>query len=487
MAEPTGEDDGPEPDGETLRRRLAFYELVAAISTRFIDLPAEQIRPAIRTSLREVGEFFGVDRGSVMVLPALARAPEGEPLRTPNELLRMAIDWRAPGVPAAFDEDGQLRVAHETPDETEQANRWFRDMIVHRRTMQCDSLEQLPAELGWLRRRWTVQGVKSRLSVPVILEGACVGLLAIDTVYAERAWQPETRELLEAVGPTFGHAVLRKQHTDELREAHDALERKVQERTRELRDKQAQLVQSEKLASLGQLVAGIAHEMNTPLGAIKANDDTLRRSLQRVREILADPAMPAEVREHPRLWKLLDNARKLGQVSVQPIERIDTIVRSLRSFARLDRAEHDTIDLNAALQDALVLLGSHLQGRVEVELDLEAHNRVRCASADVNQVLMNVLLNAAQAIGQAGTVHIRSIDEDGGVRITIRDDGAGIEQAHLGRVFDPGFTTKGVGVGTGLGLTIAHQVMEEHSGRITVQSQPGEGTTVTLWLPGGAA
>ncbi len=268
--------------------------------------------------------------------------------------------------------------------------------------------------------------------------------------------------------------------TDRVRSVHE-LERKVEERTRELRQKQSQLVQSEKMAALGQLVAGVAHEVNTPLGAIKSNNDTMRRTLDRLRGTLEGCA--PEGRTDPEAARLLGALQHLGEVSTDAIERISKIVQSLRRFARLDAAKVDSVDLHPGIDSTLTLLGHELRQGIEVQRDYGPLPIIECYPDRLNQVFMNLLINAVQAIESAGTITVRTRALGDEVCVEISDTGAGIAREHLARIFDPGFTTKGVGVGTGLGLSIVHQIVEEHAGRIEVESELGAGASFRVYLP----
>lgn len=275
----------------------------------------------------------------------------------------------------------------------------------------------------------------------------------------------------------------RKRAEEALQKAYGELEQKVEERTRALRQKQAQLVQSEKMASLGQLVAGVAHEINTPLGALKSNVDLFMRSVQRVESILSDPKMPSQVCKHPKLAKLFENIEKLNAVNKTAADRIVTIVNSLRKFARLDETELDEVDLHEGIENTLTLVRHELKNRIEVCKDYGKTPRVSCYPNRLNQVFMNLLVNASHAIQGQGKIFIKTRFKDNSVVVEIRDTGMGISKENLKRIFDPGFTTKGFGVGTGLGLSIVYQIVEDHRGRIEVESEVGKGTTFRLILP----
>jgi PAS domain S-box-containing protein len=296
----------------------------------------------------------------------------------------------------------------------------------------------------------------------------------------------------------------RKRVQEELDRAYASMEQKIEARSAELQRKQAHLLHADKMAALGQLVAGVAHEINTPLGAIKSNTDTLMRTLARLAEALeqalqAEPvvATPQEsgASARPptatasatmslrRVGKLLETSAKLNAINEQAIERIVGIVGSLRQFARLDQAAIDSVDLHRALDNTLVLVQHQLKHRIQVHKHYGQLPLVQCHPDQINQVFMNLLVNAGQAIEGRGDIHIRTWRQGARVAIEMRDSGKGIPEEHIARIFDPGFTTKGVGVGTGLGLSIVHGIVDEHHGTIEVESAAGQGTTFRVWLP----
>jgi len=251
----------------------------------------------------------------------------------------------------------------------------------------------------------------------------------------------------------------------------------------ELKATQAQLVIQEKMASLGNLVAGVAHEINTPLGALTANNDVMVRTAEKLQELLDEhlDAIPPPTARKVR--QLLGNLVALGNVNREAAGRMNKIVTSLRSFARLDRAEQDRFDIHEGLDSTLTMMQSKLEGRIRVVKDYGDVPEILCYPARVNQAFMNVLTNAAEAIDGEGEIRIRTRAGDGFVTVEISDTGCGIPPEHLPKIFDPGFTTKGVRVGTGLGLSIVRRIIDEHQGRIDVESEPGKGTTVRLQFP----
>ncbi len=251
---------------------------------------------------------------------------------------------------------------------------------------------------------------------------------------------------------------------------------------RELMQAQAQLVQSEKMASLGGLVAGIAHEINTPVGAMTSMHDTLMRAIAKLKEHLKEKS-PEVFETDARLKSLFATIDESNQVIRSGASRVAEIVRRLRSFARLDEAELKKVDVHEGLEDTLTLVHHEIKHNIQVERDYGKLPVMSVFPSRLNQVFLNLLNNARHAIGEKGTITIRTWVEDKTANISITDDGVGIPPENLSRVFDPGFTTKGVGIGTGLGLSICYQIIKDHRGRIDVESEVGKGATFTVRIP----
>lgn len=275
----------------------------------------------------------------------------------------------------------------------------------------------------------------------------------------------------------------REKFAAHLRVHAEELEDEVKKATLDLRASQAALVQQEKMAALGKLVAGIAHEMNTPIGTINSNADTLKRSLEIVEKTIHDPDAPESIRGNKRLTQVITLLEDIARINKLACERIVGIVGSLRNFARLDEAELQVADLHEGLDSTLTLVHHELKNRIEVVKEYGEIPPVRCHPNQINQVFMNLLVNAAQAIKEQGRIVIKTHAEGDIVFVRISDTGSGIPPENLPKIFDPGFTTKGVGVGTGLGLSICFKIAQSHNGGIDVESEPGKGSTFTLWLP----
>lgn len=242
----------------------------------------------------------------------------------------------------------------------------------------------------------------------------------------------------------------------------------------ELRETQTQLVQSEKMASLGQLTAGIAHEINTPLGAINSNTDMIDMFLKGLEDV-EDP-----VAKTPDLLKRI---KKSNETNILAVKRIMEIVRTLKNFSRLDEAEFQEADLHQGMESVLLLAQHHLKHNITVNREYGELPKIECYPNQLNQVFMNLVVNAAQSIEVKGEISIRTGTRGDNVFVEIEDTGNGIPPENINRVFDPGFTTKGVGVGTGLGLSICYNIINKHRGIIQVESHEGKGSLFRLLLP----
>jgi signal transduction histidine kinase len=305
---------------------------------------------------------------------------------------------------------------------------------------------------------------------------ACQAASAIQNALLYRAGEERRKELAEA--------------HERLKQLNETLEERVRTRTleleqanRDLRETQSQLVRSSTMASLGTLAAGIAHEINSPMGAIHSNADVERRAVRLIRGFLRDPSVAAKLGPQPRLERTLRIFDDISQMTLEAAERVTKIVQSLKSFARLDQPELEWVDVHEGIESILTLMEHLIKDRIQVVKQYGELPKVKCYASQINQVFANVLTNAVQAIDGTGTVTINTSQDEANVVIHVADTGIGIKPEHLERIFDPGFTTKGVGVGTGLGLSIAYRIIENHQGLIQVESEPGRGTTFTLRLP----
>ena len=314
-----------------------------------------------------------------------------------------------------------------------------------------------------------------------------LGVLA--TTFNEMARTLSSRETqLQELNRNLENIV--RDRTLELENSHEALKRAYFD----LKSAQEQLVQTEKMASLGQLVAGIAHEIKNPLNFIYGNTGFLEDYTQKIQGLLEAceklPSISAEDRAAIERMKeevhyafikqdlkiLIDNFRDGSS-------RINAIVSDLRAFSRMDRDIVSEVDLHASLEMSLNLLRNQYKDRIEIHKDYGQIPQIKGYPGKLNQVFMNLLSNAFYAVKDRGSVWIKTRSVSDAVEIEITDSGAGIPQKDIKRIFEPFFTTKPVGQGTGLGLSISYGIIEQHRGKIQVASSPEKGTVFTIQLP----
>jgi len=268
----------------------------------------------------------------------------------------------------------------------------------------------------------------------------------------------------------------------------------------ELKSAQSRVLQQEKMASIGQLAAGVAHEINNPMGFIISNFSSLRKYADKlsgfvrlqseaIEELAVQSgnddivqALKAQMQSR-KIDFILEDLTHLIDESLDGAERIKNIVQDLKSFSRVDESEFKMADLNAGLESTINIIWSELKYKATLKKEYGALPPTRCNLGQLNQVFMNILINALQAIEGRGEITVRTSGGPEEIHVTISDSGSGIPPEKLDRIFEPFYTTKEVGQGTGLGLSIAYDIIKKHGGDIRVESRPGEGTTMTLSIP----
>jgi len=316
--------------------------------------------------------------------------------------------------------------------------------------------------------------------VPLRLENSLEGILALGPKRSGAPYGSRDLGLLRTVGNQAAIALRNAASYAAVRELSATLEQRVGERTRDLaRTHQAlletrdQLARADKLASLGRLVAGIAHEINNPVALINASVDLIHQSAMGLSQTLEGDKV------QQNLSRLMQNA----DICRDGAARAARIVRELTAFSRTSQGRRDAVDVHAALERSLQLLHGEYRDRIRIVRDYGHVPSPRCDAGQIDQVLMNLLTNAIQAIEGPGEIRVCTREQAGDVFIEVTDSGCGIPPAIEGRIFEPFFTTKIAGKGTGLGLAIAHSLISRHGGDIRVQSAPGIGSTFTVRLP----
>jgi signal transduction histidine kinase len=358
-------------------------------------------------------------------------------------------------------------------------------------------------ELGEMTPLPGLPDAESQIAIPLLIKDTLVGVFSVESP-EQKPFSEHEETLIAIVANQAASAIQNarlyrdvEERRQELAEAHDRLKqlnetledrvrvrtRELEQANRELRETQGQLVQSSKMASLGMLAAGIAHEINTPLGTIQSNTDVERRAISNIRDVLQDAAVAKKLPDDPRLNRAFVIFDQVNQVTLEAARRVTKVVQSLSNFARLDQADLELVDLHEGLDSTLTLINHLLKDRIEVVKIYGELPKVRCYASQINQVFANLLTNAAQAIKGTGTITITTRQDGPCAVIEVADSGDGIRPEHLERIFDPGFTTKGVGVGIALGLSTTYRIIQNHGGSIDVRSELGKGAIFTIRLP----
>ncbi len=363
-----------------------------------------------------------------------------------------------------------------------------------------DPQNRLYVTLGLAASKVDTQKVMRRINTTLLLVTIMVLLLLIPLlIYVSKSVVRPIHQLVEATqkmenGESQNLTITTETEVGLLVGSFNEMSRKIslgrqelEKKLEELKNTQATLIHSAKMASLGQLVAGVAHELNNPIGFIYSNIAHLREyteKLQRVWETAEkNPADLDKIKKEVDYDYIIEDLPKLITSCEDGARRTRDIVLGLRNFSRLDEAQLKRVNIKEGLQNTLKLLASELKNRIKVHEEYGEVPAVKCYASQLNQVFMNIISNAAQAIEKDGDIWIKTYAEDGFAFVSIKDSGPGIPRQAFDKIFDPFFTTKPVGKGTGLGLSISYGIVQKHGGEIQVESSPGLGTTFVVRVP----
>ncbi len=299
-----------------------------------------------------------------------------------------------------------------------------------------------------------------RVILPIYRMDELLGVIVLVS-YQKRNMTDEI-EILESISAQIGNAIAQaKLYEDNVKTVNE-----LQRTLKELKDTQLQLINSEKMASLGQLIAGIAHEINTPFASVKSNNTIMAKLIQKIDD--------ADLKEMFLEINSIDN---------EAVQRVSGLVDSLKKFVRLDEAILQEADINKEIDLTLTLIRHETKNKAEIIKHYSELPMIKCYPNMLNQVFMNILVNACHAIETKGTIEITTSVENNNLKVKIKDSGKGIKKEHLDKIFTFGFTTKASGVGTGLGLAISQKIIDKHNGKIHVESEFGHGATFEISIP----
>jgi signal transduction histidine kinase len=448
---------------------LAFNPLRNRLQA-LVDRVFDRDRAGYRTAVREISEamvaMLSLDEISDRLLVALtdtmgvARAMVL--LLAKNERVLRPVAWRG-------DWDEEAREIRLSVDHPVGKHLWMRRQELAR----GDFDDATDAESRDASRDF-FDSLDVKLLVPILFGVDLLGVIAVGEKLSGERLGPDDRQLLRTLANQSAIAIENAQAFEEIAKLNETLEQRVEERSWELKSAQDQLMQSEKMRSLGQLVAGVAHELNNPIGFVHANLQLLDGYIGRL--IRAEQTGEDTQKPREAITKLLTRSR-------EGTERVKKIILDLRTFSRMDQAELSEADLNEEIDRTLSLMEPRFKDGVSLERDCQELPPVKCFPAQLNQVFMNLIMNSCDALDGKGTIRIRTRSVPEGVLLEFEDDGPGIPEEMRSRVFDPFFTTKPVGQGTGLGLSISHGIVERHGGKMSVECPPRGGAIFRISLP----
>lgn len=308
----------------------------------------------------------------------------------------------------------------------------------------------------------TLKEPASRIIIPIYHLNQLLGIVVIFS-HQKRELNEEI-DILESVSAQLGNAIIQANLFRQINIQKDELQNAL----KELKDTQVQLINSEKMASLGQLIAGVAHEINTPLAAINSNNDITSKLIKDLENS-----------------ETTETLKEINSLDKEAVNRISNMVKSLKKFVRLDEAELQEADINAELDLTLDLIRHETKNKAEIIKNYGKIPTIKCYPNMLNQVFMNILVNACQSIKKYGEITITTLFEKNELTVKIKDNGCGIDKENLENIFSAGYTTKRLGEGTGLGLAICEKIIQKHKGSIGVNSEVGVGTEFVITIPCG--
>jgi len=530
-------------DPATLQVVMANAPVAQALGYAVQDLPGMVITD-IESALQDVFYWDDVRAGQfteVQQQESDYRRADGELLTVSKSVRRLVQDGRtlllvlatpAPGVRAVQDALAQtlsqLRATLESTGNGILVLDWLGKITGMNR--QFSTMWALPDELLRTRDHAGVLAfVVGSVQAPELLQARLNAIVdhaeTEDTVRHQdgRVFEISARPQYldqQIIGRVFSVQDItgRTRDAQALRESRDQLEQRVLARTadlhavndtlrqekerlavllKELETTQSQLMQSERMASIGQLAAGVAHEINNPVGFVNSNLGSLQHYVTNLLRLLAayqdtEASLPELARQQLGALRqeidfefMCEDITSLLSESQGGLKRVTRIVQDLKNFSHVDESESQWADLEAGLESTLRVVWNELKYKAEVVREFAGLPQIKCYPFQLNQVFMNLLVNASQALDGRGTITLRTGFDAQQVWVAVQDSGRGIKPENLQRVFDPFFTTKPVGKGTGLGLSLSYDIVKKHGGRIEVSSVVNQGSTFTVLLPRG--
>ena len=460
--------------------QLAFEQLIASLASKFVTL--NDVKQAINSSLEDMCVFSNASRAYIFEFNA------------DKTHMDNTFEWCNVGVnPKRSDLQGLPMDLYP----------WWMAKLEKNEIIDIQNINQLPAEASAEKEILQQQNIKSVLVLPLLIKQELSGFIGFDNSEHIGKWNLEDVTLLKITSEIFSHAFERRRAEEDLWDYNIELES-----TLELLQKaQAQIIQQERLVGVGHLAAGVAHEINNPLGYVLSNIDVLKQNINVLGEVYqiyedlkkctlrnGDITTPINKIEalHKKYYieEIVDDLEDLLGDIDEGLHRVSKIVNSLKAFSRVDQIdEFCQYDLNEGIKNTLMMANSELKQFVEVETKFANIPLIMCIGSQINQVLLNLILNSSYAIKHnlqqdIGKLYIETKSDQTYVYCKIKDNGGGLSSDDEKSIFTPFYTSKPVGVGTGLGLSMAYDiVVNKHKGRIDVDNESGKGVTFHITLP----
>jgi len=461
---------------ERFERRLALEQIVSRMARNFVKL--ENADEGIMLALEEIGEFSNASRAYIFEF------------RADSELMDNTFEWCQDGVTAEIEKLKGLDI---------NIFSWWIEKIEDGDVLNIKDVGKLGPEAQAEREVLEMQGIKSVLVMPLIVRGNLNGFVGFDNVETLGTWEENDMTVLSIAAELFSNVFDRLAAEKDLLDTKNALESSLSS----LQELQAQMVQQEQMAAVGQLAAGIAHEINNPLGYVINNHKTLQYYTSKMKHY-ADYAFSKDIKpvltskDQDEMKYIEEDLEDLFSDIEDGLLRVKKIVESLRLFSRIDSlTEFEPYDIREGIESTLVILKSRLRESVNLELDIQKNlPTIQASGSKINQVLLNLIVNALDAIMEkypmtGGILKIKANshredvngDEKKFIKVDIIDNGIGMSEDVQKKMFVPFFTTKEVGKGTGLGMKIVYDIIKNiHKGDIRVKSTKGEGTIISVLL-----
>lgn len=450
-------------------QRLIFSNTVFSIAESFVSVDSKD--QIINAALKRLGIASNAGRAYLFQI------------REDGEIMDNTYEWCNHNVEPAIGELQGLPVS---------LFPWWMKILSQGRIIDIKDVPSMGDEARAEREILEMQDIKSVLVLPVMINDALEGFVGLDNVHSHTDWDEETRNYLQVAAKMIGMTIRRSRNELQIIEQKEELARAYED----LKATQAQLLKQEKLASIGLLAAGVAHEINNPVGYVRGNSLTLEEYIGDLRRYIriCESGVSREELEQAKkeldIEFILEDIQELVTSNISGLQRIADIVMNLRTFSRIDDQGviHD-VDIEAGITSTIAVAGGELKDIAEVKTDFQGVGLVRGNGGELNQVFLNLLVNSAQAIRKAGSsstglIRISTRRTNSRVIITFEDNGPGIPGAVIDKIFDPFFTTKDVGEGTGLGLSISYDIVRNrYSGTIAAENRNEGGALFRIELP----